>query len=178
MICIVMTGAVALVGTPTAWAGIPAGTGTIGYSPFAAASAPALGTWMLALLAMFFAVVAYRALRERANRRLLGHLLLGTGILAGGAASKDLIGLAEAVVPVANASMTMISGGSTTVGYGITLVTNTSGVPQQINALTVNTSGYIFTNPGSSYTPQCLVGTVVTTGGTCYVDLISSAPPP
>ena len=152
----------------TAWAGVSF-AGAVDYAPLAAASAPALGGQMLMLLALLFAVVAYRTLRGRVGGRLLGHLLLGTGIVAGAAAGGDLIRSANAVIP--SGSMNMAAGGTVNVGLGLTQLTNTSGVPQQVKALRALAPNASWINPGPSYTPQCTVGMVVAAGGTCYVDL-------
>lgn len=50
-----------LIGASTAWAGLP-------VVPIAV-SAPTLSGWVLILLALLLAVVAYRALRERVQGR-------------------------------------------------------------------------------------------------------------
>ena len=156
--------------TSPAWAGFP---GTLTYAPAAATtSTPTLGAWTLLLLAILLAVIAYRVLRSRVNGRQLGHLALIGSLVAGGAASGDLIRLAHAVaIPVV--SMSSATGGTAALGLGIQQVTNTSGVPQQVTNLTVNTNGDSFVNPGGTYTPQCVVGTVVAPSASCYLELIS-----
>lgn len=155
-----------------AWAGGP--TGTLVYAPFAGAatttSTPMLGTWMLLLLAALLAVVAYRVLRTRVSGRHLGLFALAGSLIAGGAASGNLIRVAQAAIP--QVSLSSATGGTAAIIVGIQQVTNTSGVPQQITSLTA-VNGYTYISPGGSYVPQCVVGTVVAPGGSCYVNLQS-----
>ncbi|MHB8679228.1 MAG: midcut-by-XrtH protein [Rudaea sp.] len=159
--------------TSSAWAGFP---GTLTYAPAATpTSTPMLSAWTLLLLAILLAVVAYRVLRSRVSGRQLGHWALIGSLVAGGAASGDLIRLAHATTSPPVVSMSSATGGTANLGLGIQQVTNTSGVPQQITALTVTVNGDTFINPGGSFTPQCLVGTVVAPGGSCYIDLSSPA---
>src|SRR6185312_1728230 len=152
--------------TSSAWAGF---SGTLTYAPAAAAatttSTPTLGTWTLLLMAALLAVIAYRVLKTRVSGRQLGLFALAGSLIAGGAASGDLIRLAHAqsVPPVY--PMSSATGGTVNLGLGIQQLTNTSGVPQQVTNLTVAFNGYTYINPGGSYTPQCIVGTVVAPGG-------------
>ncbi|HEY7871807.1 MAG TPA: midcut-by-XrtH protein [Rudaea sp.] len=159
--------------TSSAWAGSP---GTLTYAPAAAAatttSTPILGKWTLLLLAVLLAVIAYRVLKTRVSGRQFGLFALAGSLIAGGAASGDLIRLAHAQsIPMY--PMSSATGGTVNLGLGIQQLTNTSGVPQQVTNLTVTFNGYTYINPGGSYTPQCIVGTVVAPGGSCYVDLQS-----
>ncbi len=94
---------------------------------------------------------------------------LAGSLVAGGAASGDLIRVAQAVLP--SVSMTSATGGTVNLGQGIQQVTNATAVTMQVTNLTVTINGGAFTNPGGSYTPQCVVGTVVAPGGSCYLDL-------
>ena len=157
--------------TSSAWAG---SSGTLSYAPSAAATAatPILGTWTLLLLAMLLAVIAYRVLKTRVGGRQLGLFALAGSLIAGGAASGDLIRLAQAT-PVPVLDMSSATGGTVNLGVGIQQLTNTSGVPQQVTNLVVTTNGDTFVSPGGSYTPQCIVGLVVAPSGSCYVDLQS-----
>jgi hypothetical protein len=129
-----------------------------------------LGTWMLLLLALLLAVVAYRVLRSRISGRQMGLFALAGSLVAGGAASGDLIRVAQAVLP--SLSMTSATGGTIQLGQGIQQIINATAVPQQVTNLTVTVTGGAFTNPGGSYTPQCVVGTMVAPGGSCYVNLV------
>jgi len=72
--------------TSPAWAGF---SGTLAYAPAATTttSTPTLGAWMLLLLALLLAVVAYRVLRSRINGRQMGLFALAGSLVAGGAAS-------------------------------------------------------------------------------------------
>ena len=153
--------------TSPAWAGF---SGTLAYAPAAPTSTPTLGAWMLLLLAFLLAVVAYRVLRSRVNGRRMGLFALAGSLIAGGAASGDLIRVAQAVLP--SYSMNNAAGGTINLGQGIQQVTNATAVPMQITNLTVTVPGGAFTNPGGSYIPQCVVGTVVAPGGSCYLDLV------
>ena len=153
----------------TAWAGAPL-PGVIVYAPTpAATSAPSLGQWALMLLVLLFAVVAYRALRERAHRRHLGQLLLGASVAAGGLAGVHIIENAQAVVPPTVVNLTTPGGGTANLIAGVSQVTNTSGIAQTITAVTPY-SPYQVYNPTPN-TPQCVVGTILPAGGVCYVYL-------
>ena len=159
--------------TSSAWAGF---SGTLSYAPSAAAAAtastPILGTWTLLLLAALLAVIAYRVLKTRVGARQFGLFAVAGSLIAGGAASGDLIRLAHATsVPVLD--MSSATGGTVDLIVGIQQLTNTSGVPQQVTNLVVTVNGDTYVNPGGSYTPQCIVGLVVASGGSCYVDLQS-----
>lgn len=151
-----------------AWAGF---SGTLTYAPAATTttSTPTLGAWMLLLLALLLAVVAYRVLRSRINGRQMGLFALAGSLVAGGAASGDLMRMAQAAIP--QVFMSSATGGTANLGLGIQQVTNTSGVPQQVTALTITVNGDSFVNPGGSFVPQCVVGIVVAPGGSCYLDL-------
>lgn len=155
--------------TSPAWAGF---SGTLAYAPAATTttSTPMLGTWMLLLLALLLAVVAYRVLRSRISGRQMGLFALAGSLVAGGAASGDLIRVAQAVLP--SLSMTSATGGTIQLGQGIQQIINATAVPQQVTNLTVTVTGGAFTSPGGSYTPQCVVGTMVAPGGSCYVNLV------
>jgi hypothetical protein len=155
--------------TSPAWAGF---SGTLAYAPAATTttSTPMLGTWMLLLLALLLAVVAYRVLRSRISGRQMGLFALAGSLVAGGAASGDLIRVAQAVLP--SLSMTSATGGTIQLGQGIQQIINATAVPQQVTTLTVTVTGGAFTSPGGSYTPQCVVGTMVAPGGSCYVNLV------
>ena len=103
--------------TSPAWAGF---SGTLAYAPAATTttSTPMLGTWMLLLLALLLAVVAYRVLRSRISGRQMGLFALAGSLVAGGAASGDLIRVAQAVLP--SLSMTSATGAITMMSGGIT----------------------------------------------------------
>jgi hypothetical protein len=130
-----------------------------------------LGTWMLLLLAALLAVVAYRVLRTRVGSRQLGLFALAGSLIAGGAASGNLVRLAHAqsVPPVY--PMNTATGGTINLGQGIQQITNATAVPQQVTTLTVTINGGSFVAP-TGYTPQCVVGTMVAPGGSCYVNLV------
>lgn len=155
---------------PSAWAGAPAG-GAIGYGPLGAAAAvPSLGAWSLLLMALLVAAVAYRALRGRANGRLMAHLLLAGGLAGMGLAGQDVIGIAKAVAGADHdAEFNQAGGGTVYVQSGITKITNTSGVPQKVLSMNPSDEGFTFDDPGPDYTPECKVGLVVNPTADCYV---------
>ena len=153
---------------PSAWAGtvLP---GTIVYAPLPnAAAVPALGEWSLALMALLLVVVAYRVLRGRVNGRLLTPLLLTGGLTAAGLAGHDLVDLAMAVVP--QAQFNQAAGGSVSVGFGETQITNSSGVPQYVKSMSTYGCYFVVMAPGS---PKCQVGTIGAPSGICYVEIPS-----
>lgn len=158
--------ALAASGTVSAWAqGTP--PGHIDYGPPGATAVPTLGEWALGLLGLLLVAMAYRALRRRAHGQLLAQLLLVGGLVAGLLTGGDVLRPAMAIVPTA--SFSAASGGTVDVGFGVTQVSNTSGVAQQIKALRA-TEGGQWTDPEPE-SPRCTVGRVVPVGGTCFVRL-------
>jgi len=154
---------------PSVWAGTP--TGIIDYGPLSAASSvPTLGEWSLLLLALLVAVVAYRALRGRVNGRLLTHLLLGGGLLAGGLIGGHWVQSVQAK-GVATLSMDQAGGGTVEVtDTNVAVpVMNTSGVAQKITGMRLTSESLSWGNPDE--TPRCDIGVVVQAGATCYVML-------
>lgn len=144
----------AFAGTPTV---ITYGT------PTAAGSVPTLSPWGAFALALLIGVVGYRVLREKLGGRPLAAIFLAAA-LAGSAFFGGLeMEKAMAVVPSINLSNPAggtYSNSILTCGVAETAtVTNTSGVPLQIQSL----SGY-----GSPFTGStCAQGSVLSNGGTC-----------
>ena len=160
---------------PAAWAGgpIPA---YIDYGPLAPSSVPTLGQWALFLMALLIGVVAYRALRGRVNGRLLAHLLLGGGVLAGSVAGGDWLRSAQA--DAVEVALSQAAGGSQPLEYveGDVKVINASPVAQQIKALRIVVEGLRWEAPSSS--PRCMAGlTTLQPNGFCYVRLSQSDGP-
>lgn len=143
---------------------------TLDYAPLsvtATAPVPSLGTWGLALMVLFLAVVAYRALRGRVDGRLLTPVLLAGALGAGGLAGHDLVAVANAMT-LQTGAMTQAAGGTFNFGdSGMWEITNSSGVPQQVKVLTASES-VAFDDP-APMSPQCTVNLVVTPGAKCYV---------
>lgn len=150
-----------------AWAGMGVG-GFIDYEPLTAtvAAVPSLSEWMLLLLALLLAVVAFRALRGRVNGRLLSNLTLVGGALAAAAAGHGLIQEVRAT-PTIDENMSSPSGGTVeATGYLIRL-TNTSGVPLKIKAVRPNDWSHVVSPPPEG--PECTVNLTVLPGNKCNV---------
>lgn len=163
----IATMAAAVVSASVARAGIaiPPG-GTIEYTPTGTPTAvPAMGGWMLALLVMLLAIVAYRVARARINGRMLSNLLLVGGIAAAGLAGNGVLQQARAIAAI-DVNLSITSGGSVH-GTNWTRADNTSGVPMQINAITPDPGVMVKSPPPAN--PECTVGTVVPPGSNCNV---------
>lgn len=152
---------------PVAWAGGPVAGGSIDYGPLAASvsAVPTLGEWMLVLMGLLLAVVAYRSLRGRVNGRLLSNLTLAGGALAATVAGHGLVQEARAIMAgVVNMSSPT---GGTAVATNWSALTNTTGVPLKILAIRPNDGSWVISPPPAS--PECTVGSVVSPGNVCNV---------
>lgn len=160
--------AAAVVSASVARAGvaIPPPGGTIDYSPMSTPTAvPAMGGWMLALLVMLLAIMAYRVARARINGRMLSNLLLVGGIAAAGLAGNGVLQQARAIAAI-DVNLSITSGGSVH-GTNWTRADNTSGVPMQIKAITPDPGVMVISPPPAN--PECTVGIVVPPGSNCNV---------
>ena len=159
----------ALVGSPLAMAGGP--LVSIVYSPNIAGvgtqAVPSLSEWGLIALCMLVLAIAYRMMRAGAGARPVATVLLAGALGAGAINDQDLVGKVVAAIPAV--SLANSAGG--TAGFSHvdtnTRVENSSGVPQQIKSIRINYGLYQIGTP--SQTPQCVEGTVVTAGASCYV---------
>ena len=124
------------------------------------------------MLGLLLVAMAYRALRRRAHGQLLAQLLLVGDLVAGLLTGGDV--LRPAMAEMLTASFSAASGGTVDVGFGVTQVSNTSGVAQQIKALRATTEGGQWIDPAPE-SPRCTVGLVVPVGGTCFVRLVGEA---
>lgn len=165
-----LTCATLLLCSQVAWAGVPGAGGSIDYGPIASsvAAVPTLGEWMLVLMALLLAVVAYRGLRGRVNGRLLSNLTLVGGALAAAAAGHGLVQEAKAIV-ADQENMSSPSGG-TVVASNWTQLTNTAGVPLKIIAIRPNPGSVVNSPPPES--PECTVGYVVTPSNKCNIEFM------
>ena len=142
---------------------VPPG-GTIDYAPLAAA-VPTLGQWSLALIALLIAAVAYRVLRGRVGGRLMSNLLILGGAAVATFTGHGLVREAAALA-VHDLTMSSPSGGSVSGTYWVRL-TNSSGVTLRVTDIRPNEGVSIDSPPPE--TPECTVGTQITTGNKCNV---------
>lgn len=163
------TVALLLVGSAS-WAGGVAPGGSVDYAPLTSSvsAVPTLGEWMLVLMALLVAVVAYRGLRGRVNGRLLSNLTLVAGALAAAAAGHGLVQEAKAIVADLE-NMSSPTGGTVMASYW-TQLTNTAGVPLKIIAIRPNPGSVVNSPPPDS--PECTVGYVVSPTGKCNIEFI------
>lgn len=157
--------ALLLSGTATWAAAVPGGS--IDYGPLSTgvAAVPSLSEWMLVLLGLLLAVVAYRALRGRVNGRLLSNLTLAGGALAATVAGHGVIQDAQADLVADEQNMSSPSGGTVT-GTNWVQLTNTSGVPLKIKAVRPN-EGFRVVSPPEL--PECDVDVIVLPGNKCNI---------
>lgn len=159
-----------LLGSSVAWAGAPGGS--IEYGPTSIANVPALGEWMLALMGLLLAVVAYRALRGRVNGRLLSNLILAGGAVAATVTSHGLLREAQATLPLNDYEINSSSG--LIDGESWARLTNLSGVSLMIKKITPNRGSAIQSPPpdDGAGTPECKVNSVVAPNARCSVRFV------
>lgn len=164
---------VLLAATNLAWAGLPAGVGTITYAPVAQA-VPTLSEWMLFLISGLVAVVAFKTLRSTNFSRPLAWLVSGGLLLLTFGPGRGVIG--DAIAAVAPGMfLSSPSGGTATIPFSgaDVLVTNDSGVTQTIGTIAPN-PGFSLGTPGTS--PQCVNGLSLSNLGTCWVRINGGLP--
>ena len=157
-------------GITTAW--------TISYAPVTPASVPTLSEWGLLVLALVMAVGTAWSLYKKAGRGTTAVLALMTALMLGAIGDHDVIRRAEATSPHPTLSL---AGGGTTEPFSYwasvnpdqgLAITNTSGVPQRITAITLTVNSVPATPSVPANTPQCTVGLVLPAGQSCYVTVI------
>jgi hypothetical protein len=148
--------------TSDAFAGVPAGGGTIVYGPLAE-SIPTLSGTMLIVLGLFLSVLAYRVLRTTSGGRPLASLVAVSIAGFAGVSGTKIIQDTYAV----GYSMSQPGGGSIHIIDGNEYpVLNATGRKQQINSVTPDSSCVVGT---VSIPPACAPGTVVQPDASCNV---------
>ena len=158
-------------GITTAW--------TISYAPVTPASVPTLSEWGLLVLALVMAVGTAWSLHKKAGRGTTAVLALATALVLGTVTGQDVVGRAEAL-PLPAPTLSLAGGGTTEpFSYWASVnpdqglaITNTSGVPQRITAITLTVNSLPATPDAPTNSPQCTVGLVLPAGQSCYVTVI------
>ncbi len=168
-----IAGAALLFIGPAAWAGMGVG-GTVVYAPLSngVTAVPTLGEWMLVLMTLLVAVIAFRGLRGRVNGRLLSNLTLIGGTLAAAAASHGLIQEARAVD---YDQVEMVAAGKTELLFDKTKLNNETNVPLRIISIQPNDWSIVSLSP--QYSPQCAEGQTVAPGAFCHIQFEASWKP-
>ena len=156
---------------------------TISYIPVPPVSVPTLSEWGLLGLALLMVIGTAWAIYKKASPGVTAMLAMLTVPTLGALGDHDVMGSAKAV---ALPALSLPGGGTTdpfsyeeyVVSSSGQQITNTSGVPQRITAvtLTVDKTSAAPSTPANS--PQCVVGLVVSPGQSCYVTYVFPAPPP
>ncbi|CAH1207590.1 conserved membrane hypothetical protein [Candidatus Nitrotoga sp. BS] len=143
--------------------------GTIVYGPVPQ-SIPTLSGFMLVILGLVFAVLAFRVLRSHSASKPLASIVT-VGILVLGAASgNQLIQHAQAIPP--SLSFSNSSGGVLNIdSLGEFPVLNNSGRPQQI--LNVIVTPPAIDSP-TSQQPRCIIGLAVQNNSSCYINFTAA----
>jgi hypothetical protein len=121
-------------------------------------------------MALLLAVLAYRLLRDRLGGKPLASVVLagalGLGLVSG------VPGVRSAYAEASSVFLSNSAGGTANVTQrGLNLVTNTSGVLQTITQMQAS-EGWVFESEFDN-SPICQVGTVLSVGDSCYVNLRS-----
>jgi hypothetical protein len=151
-------------------AGSDAIAGGIGFGPLA--GIPALSGYMQMLLGVLLAALAYRKLRAYPGGKLLSPLVaLGVIAAMSAGSGNQIIKSAEAII-VPDAIISIINPAGVSVHInpiGNTQVTNSTNVPLQITIVWAD-GGEVLGSP-APLAPQCIAGTVLQPGGSCYVNI-------
>jgi len=150
-------------------AGIPLG-GSIFYGPVPQ-SIPTLSGFMLVILGLLFAVLAFRVLRAHSASKPLASIV-AVGVLVLGAASGNQ--LIQNVQAVPAFSFSNSTGGVLNINsLGEFPILNNSGRPQQI--LNVIVTPPAIDSP-TSLQPRCTVGLAVQNNSSCYINFTAVPP--
>ncbi len=154
---------------PSADAIADAPIGTITYGPVAQ-SIPTLSGFMLVILGLLFAVLAFRVLRAHsASKPLASTVAVGVLVLSA-ASGNQLIQNAQAVIlpPPPPLFFSNPTGGILNVlSTGEFPILNNSGQPQRV--INVTASPLFVDNP-TSQQPRCTVGLSVQNNSSCYIN--------
>lgn len=161
----------ALLGASTlpAQAGSAVGTGSITFSPADVAAVPTLAGSLLVLLAGLLALIAVKAYR-RADRGIApmvaGVLAVGSLISAGGGV--EIIRQAQG--GVADTPVTNANGQTFELDPGPNVFLNDAGILLEVTELSAGECSIL---PNESPLPECTIGTTVTDGERCQVNIAS-----
>jgi len=149
-------------------AGIPLG-GSIFYGPVPQ-SIPTMSGFMLVILGLLFAVLAFRVLRAHSASKPLASIV-AVGVLVLGAASGNrLIQNAQANPP--SLFFSNPSGGVLNINlFGEIPILNSSGQPQQILNVIVSPSAV---DSPTSQQPRCTVGLAVQNNNSCFINFTAA----
>ena len=150
-------------------AGIPL-VGTITYVPVPPQSIPALSGFMLVILGLLFAVLAFRVLRAHSASKPLASIVAVGVLVLGAASGNQLIQNAQATPPslfFSNPSGDILHVNS----FGEIPVLNNSGQPQQIINVTVSPSAV---DSPTSQQPRCTVGLAVQNNNACFINFTAA----
>lgn len=151
-----LSGANAIAGTPLG--------GSIFYGPIPQ-SIPTLSGFMLVILGLLFAVLAFRVLRAHSASKPLASIV-AVGVMVLSAASGNQ--LIQNVQAVPAFSFSNPSGGVLNINsFGEFPVFNNSGQPQQIINITASPP---FLDSPTSQQPRCTVGLAVQYNNSCYIN--------
>jgi len=151
-----------------AWAGT---TGYIAYAPLSkAAAVPTLSGWMLALMGLLVAVIAFRVMRAK---NIGGRVasVVSAGIMAlGAAAGNELISESKAAL-ASFIALSSVPGGQVALVIGENEYRNTSGVTQQITDISIESTLSAVPTDGQ---PECEIGLTIANGSSCYLNLANN----
>ena len=151
--------------------------GTITYGPVAQ-SIPTLSGFMLVILGLLFAVLAFRVLRAHSASKPLASTVAVGVLVLGAASGNQLIQNAQAVIlpPPPPLFFSNPAGGILNVlSPGEFPILNNSGQPQRITSMTASP---LFVDNPTSQQPRCTVGLLVQNNSTCYMNFTFDGPSP
>ncbi|WP_225980343.1 midcut-by-XrtH protein [Paracidovorax avenae] len=137
---------------------------TVTYAPPAAMPVPTLSQWGLILLTLALLVLVYRTLRKASHGRPIAWALLAGALALSMGGVGGWIGKSFAA-PGAR-QLSLPAGGSVQVSSGLYILTNTSGVSQQIINIDVP-SVYTRLSIDGQFPAECSVGAVLAPNAAC-----------
>ncbi len=138
--------------------------GSITYSPNAQVAVPTLSGWMLAVLGLLFGVMAYRILRKKEHGRTIASIA-ATGIMVLGASSGITL-VQESRAGGASGFFSVATGGTSPIEVGLNFYENTSGVPQVIRTIVLNSNCIL-----EATEAVCQEGNTVPVAGSCKLQV-------
>lgn len=144
----------------------------IGFLGIGSEGVPTLSDYMLVVLVILLAAVAYRKLRAYPGGKPLASLMVLGMLAALSLASGNQI-IKSAQATINTVFLNNPAGGTVTVNpVGTSLVTNSTAVQLRITSITPGL-GETIGVPGLGQVPVCTAGsTILQPGGSCYVNVI------
>lgn len=149
-----------------------AGVGTLTYAPLPSTSVPTLSGWMLAVMAMLVAVIAFRVMRAK-NVGGRTASVVSAGILALAASTGNQLVSESKAALAFFVSLSVSSGGQVQLAPGENEYRNTSGVTQRITGIAPMVGWHTASPPLNQ--PECTLQLTILNGASCYINIVADS---